>query len=523
MYLNKIYFGRSAYGVVAAAQVYFGRPVAELNLAETALLVGLPQNPTRNNPGRHPERARERRAYVLKRMLAFGYIDQKSYNAALQAPLPPLYRPVIGLHARYPAEWVRQKLERLYGDQVYSAGYRVHTTISDSLQVTAGQALRRGLLEYGLRHGASGPERHYQLPDAAGPSEWQAILARHPERGGLYPALVTVRRGEQVELYLRGISRVHLEARAFTGFAPPGPRRGDLVRVMEQADGDWKPARLPEVEGGLAAMEPRTGATLAMIGGFDFRRSSFNRVTQARRQPGSSFKPFIYSAALESGLQPSSPINDVPLVFHEHKQHDEPWRPHNYDGGFRGRTTLREALVQSRNIISVRLVENMGLPFTRAYLSRFGFRPEQLPESPTMALGNVSVSLLDMLRGYCVFANGGFLVEPYLIDRVEDQDGKVLWAHEARHACPECTPRTGAIWARHGRPVVPGGGGFRQPLGNSAACHQPGKRLAHGRPDAGRHSARHGPPGAQPGPPRPGWQDRHNEQSARRLVHRFQR
>ena len=449
MYLNKIYFGSSAYGVAAAAEIFFGRPVAQLDLAEIALLVGLPQNPTRNNPHRNPRHSRKRRGYVLQRMLTLGYIDRESYAVAQAAPLPPRYQPVTGLQAPYPAEWARQELQRIYGENLYVSGYHVYTTISDSVQTAATQALRRGLLEYSLRHATPLAEQHYALPPTAGEAEWRGVLARHHELGGLYPALVTAPVGPQVELYLRGIGKIYLEKSAFENFAPDRPRRGDLIRVKEHKDGGWEPAQLPKVEGSLTAMDPRTGATLAMIGGFDFRRSAFNRVTQSHRQPGSSFKPFIYSAALESGLQPASPINDAPLIFHEHKQRGEPWRPYNYDRKFHGPTTLREALVHSRNIISVRLVERMGMPFTKTYLSRFGFQPEQLPQTPTMALGNVSISPWELLRGYSVFANGGFLVEPYLIERVEDQSRKVLWRHTPRRACPECPTST----ARFGRGV----------------------------------------------------------------------
>ncbi len=447
LYLNKIYLGHRAYGVAAAAQVYYGKTLDQLTLAEMAMIAGLPKAPSRYNPITDPQRALARRAYVLERMRKLGYIDEQAFQEALRAPLTAsLHDFSIEVEAPYAAEMARAFAVERFGEAAYTQGLVVYTTLDPDLQRAARKALRQALLDYDRRHGYRGPAGH-----AAGPGD----LDRWPEVGGLVPALVTEVKGQSAVLMAKGRGPVTLPWEGMAWARPyrtpdrlgPAPKRagdilkaGDVVYLRPKGD-TWALAQPPEVEGALVALSPEDGAILALSGGFDFQRSNFNRVTQAHRQPGSNFKPFIYSAALEKGFTPASLINDAPVVI----DGQVAWRPENYSGRFHGPTRLREALVHSRNLVSIRILRAIGIDYAIAYLERFGFRAKELPRGLSLALGSASVTPLEIARGYAVFANGGHLIAPYLIARIEAMDGTVLWQAEPPRVCEDCAhpaPRT---------------------------------------------------------------------------------
>ncbi len=461
LYLNKIYLGQRAYGVGAAARVYYGKDVERLTLPEMAMIAGLPKAPSRDNPVASPERARARRNYVLGRMLALGMISRAEYEDAVAAPVTArLHAARSEVEAPYAAEMVRAQLVERYGEAVYTDGYVAVTTIEPPLQRAALAAVRANLLAYSRRHGWRGPEGRVELPPglaeaAPGEGPWKALdraLAERRPLGGLAPAVVvevgerTARAylgaGKVVEVPWEGLAwaRPYID----TDRRGPAPKRaadvlapGDLVRLERRADGSWWLAQLPRVEGALVALAPADGAVRALVGGFDFERSKFNRAVQAQRQPGSSFKPFIYAAALEKGFTAASLINDAPVVF------DDPaleatWRPENYSGRFHGPTRLREALVHSRNLVSIRLLRAIGVGYAVRYAARFGFEPAHLPRDLSLALGSGSVTPLAMARAYAVFANSGYRVEPYLLLEVRGPDGEVLERARPLRACPEC-------------------------------------------------------------------------------------
>ena len=450
LYANKIFLGQRAYGVGAAAEVYYGRPVTKLTLPQIAMIAGLPKAPSRFNPLSDPEQGVARRAYVLRRMLELGYIGQAEHDEARDAPVTASDRgPVISVEAPYVAEMVRAYMESTYGDEAYTAGYKVHTTIGSRLQNAANAALRQTLMEYDARHGFRGAEGHVALgPHASPPKE---LLSDIPVVGQLQPAVVTSVDGNTVTAYARngGTVEVAFEnmdwARPYSnenrrGEAPESAasvlKPGDVIRVHLTEEG-WSFAQLPNVEGALVSLDPGDGAIVALSGGFDFFRSKFNRVTQARRQPGSSFKPFIYSAALEFGYTPASIINDAPVVF-EDSSLASAWRPENYSGKFFGPTLLRTALYKSRNLVSIRLLREIGIDFALGHIARFGFDVERLPRALSLALGSGEVTPLEVARGYSVLANGGYGVEPYLIDRVLDWNDTTLMAADPLVVCRDC-------------------------------------------------------------------------------------
>jgi penicillin-binding protein 1A len=453
LYLNKIYLGQRAYGVGAAAQVYYGLDVDELDLAQMAMIAGLPKAPSTTNPVSNLQRALQRREYVLRRMLELGYIDDAAYQSASTAPsTASLHAADIEVEAPYVAEAVRREIIDRYGEPAYEAGYRVFTTIGARYQAAANAALRTALLDYDERHGFRGPERHFELDPAAGPEQWSALLTGFETIAGLRPALV-VRIAEQsatvfmdgdgtVEIPWEGLSwaRRHVSENQL-GPAPKVTseivRAGDVVRVRAGAEGGWRLAQLPAVEGAFVSMRPDDGAVLALVGGFDFARSKFNRAMQAQRLPGSSFKPFIYSAALENGFTAASMVNDAPVVFDDAGIEDT-WRPENYTGRYYGPTRLREALIHSRNLVSIRLLHAIGVEPVLEHLARFGFEPESLPHSLSLALGTGAMSPFRLATAYCVFANGGYRVEPYLVDRIEALDGTVLYQARPATVCREC-------------------------------------------------------------------------------------
>lgn len=456
LYLNKIFLGNRAYGVGAAAEVYYGRPLAELSTAQIAMIAGLPKAPSTANPIAAPRRATIRRNWILGRMYQLGYIDEAEYEAALgEIDNARYHTQPIELAAPWVAEMVRQEVVERFGEErAYTEGFRVHTTLHAEQQRAATAALRTGLLDYDRRRGYLGPEQ--RIPAPANPDDftaWAELIAPVRMVGGLQPAVV-VRVGErQADVVIRHHDTVTTLDWAAMEWARPRlpnnrlgapPQRaadilavGDLIRVQPTGEAGWRLAQIPEASGALVALDPENGAITALVGGFDFTESPFNRAVQAQRQPGSSFKPFIFSAALEQGYTAASIVNDAPIVY------DDPslgnaWRPGNYTGRFYGPTRLREAMAQSRNLATIRLMRDIGVPTTVDWLRRFDFSREAIPPNLSLALGTGVITPLELTRGYAVFANGGLLIDPHVISRIEDAYGERLYQHEPVIACPPC-------------------------------------------------------------------------------------
>ncbi|MGH8564045.1 MAG: penicillin-binding protein 1A [Gammaproteobacteria bacterium] len=440
LYLNKIYFGHRAYGVAAAAQVYYGTDLDHLDLAELAMIAGLPKAPSRLNPITNPERARERRGYVLGRMRDLGFIDAGQYRTAVNAKdRAELHGHRVEVPAPYVAEMVRAYMVERFGSEAYTAGYRVVTTIGDTYQPAAQEALQAGLIGYDRRHGYRGPEAHHDLPPGAGESDWKQILSDYTSIGALRPALVVGIRDRSVIAFNADSGLFALDwdglswARPYVDDAHrgPAPKRagdilqvGDVIRLHVDDNGLSTLAQIPRVEGAVVLLDPANGEVLALSGGFDFSVSKFNRATQARRQPGSGFKPFIYSAALEAGYTAASIVNDAPIAFYE-PELDSVWRPRNYTRNYKGPIRLREALALSRNLVSVRLLRGIGIKRALRHIQRFGFGRDELPRNLSLALGTGGLSPLQVAAGYSVFANGGFRVTPSFIARIENEAGEV--------------------------------------------------------------------------------------------------
>ncbi|MGA7801470.1 MAG: penicillin-binding protein 1A [Gammaproteobacteria bacterium] len=453
LYLNKIYLGHRAYGIGAAAQVYYGKPLDQLTVGEMAMIAGLPKAPSRYNPITDPSRARIRRNYVLGRMLALGFIDQAVYKKALaENDSATLHAPSIQVRAPYVAEMVRADMVQRFGDAAYTDGYQVYTTIEGARQHDATGALRDALLQYDWRHGYRGPERKVDLADYPTADAQGELLQEMPTVGGLQPALVLDVADRAAKLRIGDGSEVNLDwdgmswARPYVSVNRRGPapkkaadvlKPGDIVRLKKLDDGHWKLAEVPAVEGALVSLRPDDGSIVALVGGFDYYRSKFNRAIQAERQPGSSFKPFIYSAALHKGYTAASVINDAPVVFNDPAL-ESTWRPENYSGHFFGPTRLRVGLVDSRNLVAVRLLQNIGVSYAIDYAQRFGFDPKQLPRNLSLALGSTSVTPLQMVTGYAVFANGGYRIKPYLIKSIADESGNVVFRADPAVVCAQC-------------------------------------------------------------------------------------
>lgn len=455
LYLNKIYLGKGAYGVAAAAKVYYGKNLHDLNLSQIAMLAGLPQAPSAHNPIDAPGPAKQRRNYVLRRMYELNYIDKKQYIRAEQQPVSAHVQSAPDrVEADYVAEMIRSRMVDRYGRKAYTGGYTVVSTIESRYQGEAVRALRDDLLAYEYRHGYHGPEAHIDLKKASTPEAWNDHLSARGPAGSLVAAVVLSVGKKSAEVYTRDQGKFRLDwkamswARRYKGAYEMGPKPeiasdvvspGDVIRLASTGDEKhpWKVANVPVVEGTLVALNPANGGIVALVGGFDFQQSQFNRAVQARRQPGSSFKPFVYSAALHHGLTPATMINDAPVVY------DQPgikqdWRPENYERKFNGPTRLRIGLVHSLNLVTVRIVRDIGLDFTRDYATRFGLPKNQLPDNLSMALGSGSFSPLQMVRGYTVFANGGYLVDPYYIRKVTGPSGAVLYRSKPTLACKKC-------------------------------------------------------------------------------------
>lgn len=457
LYLNKIYLGQRAYGVAAAAQIYYGSDINDLDLSQLALIAGLPKAPSTTNPVSAPLKARARRNYVLRRMLDQGYISKSEYEQAVEAPITAsLHSPNIQVEAPYIAEMVRKFLTEQYGEEAYSNGYKVFTTIRDKNQTAANHALHLALLEYDQRHGYRGAEYNHDLSVNIEEANWKQLLAAYPAIGELYPALVVEIREQSISAYIAGIGIIDIEwlglqwARKYIsenhrGSAPVKAedivQSGDIIRIIEDEEGQWRLSQIPAVEGGLVSLDPDSGATLALVGGFDFQRSKFNRITQAYRQPGSNFKPFIYSAALEKGYTAASIINDAPIVFDDPGIEDI-WRPENYSGNTYGPTRIREALIHSRNLVSIRLLHAMGVPWALQHINKFGFDTDKLPGNLSLALGSGAVSPWQLASAYCILANGGYKVNPYFIDRIENYNDEVIFQADAPVVCHDCDMNT---------------------------------------------------------------------------------
>ena len=435
LYINQIYLGQRAYGFAAAAQTYFGKSLQQLSLGEMAMLAGLPKAPSQYNPFVNPQRAKLRQQYVLRRMNELGYITPEQYNEALNTPLRP-HREVTeySLHAEYVAEMVRQSLAEHYPDDVYTRGFRVYTTLRKADQEAAYQALRAGVLDYDRRHGYRGPEGYVELRPDATEDDYDDALAEHPDSDGLLAAVVLSATPREVQAGLRSGETIKISAEGlrFASRALDSKaqlqhrlRRGSIIRVQRGGKG-WQITQLPEIEAAFISVDPQDGAVRSLVGGFDFAHTKFNHVTQAWRQPGSAFKPFIYSAALEKGFTPATVVPDEPVVLEAEETGSQRWEPKNYDGKFEGPMRLRTALAKSKNMVSIRVLDAIGPKYAQQYITRFGFDADRHPPYLTMALGAGSVTAWQMARAYTVFANGGYLVQPYFIHKIVDDRGNVL-------------------------------------------------------------------------------------------------
>jgi penicillin-binding protein 1A len=463
LYLNRIFLGQRAYGVGAAAEVYFDKKVGQLTLPEAALIAGLPRSPSRDNPVASIERAVNRRNYVLRRMVETGKIGIAAHDEAANASIPRrIHGPSVQVEAPYVAEMVRAEMVRLHGPGALTDGYRVTATIDSRLQVAANQAAWRAILEYDRRHGYRGPLERLDDRSVGDPALLRAAFKRHPGCGNLEPAVVlsVAERGAALRGRDGADATLQWEDLSWARPALPGDtlgaspktagevlRVGDLVYLEPVPAGRHRLAQSPVVSGALVAVDPLDGAIVSLVGGFDFGSSKYNRVIQARRQPGSSFKPFLYSAALEQGFTPATLVNDAPIVLPGGggAEGGEEWRPQNITRRFYGPTPMREGLVRSRNLVSIRLLRGTGIGNATRHISAFGFGPEALPANLTLALGTGQVTPLEMARGFSVFANGGFRVTPYFIAEVQDASGKVIFSATPPLACPECVaPETEA-------------------------------------------------------------------------------
>jgi penicillin-binding protein 1A len=451
LYLNKIFLGYRAYGVGAAAEVYYGKPARNLSLAQSAMIAALPKAPSRINPINNPERAIERRDYVLNRMLELGYIEATQHTQAIaEKDLAYYHGARAEISAPYLAEMVRVRALKMLGQEAYTGGFEVTTSIHSEMQIQASMAVAKGLEEYDRRHGYRGPEAKIDLAENSTPKQWNEILKPYRPISGLVPGLVTAIEDDLALVYLLDGQTIALEledwaapfiSRDRKGSKPKSLDEvisvGDVIRTRLDDEGVWKLAQVPETQSALVSIDPFTGYIKALVGGYDFSRSKFNRITQGRRQPGSSFKPFIYSAALDKGFTTASLVNDAPIVFDD-PELERTWKPQNFSEKFYGPTRLREAMVKSRNLVSIRLLRNIGVDYAREYVTSFGFDLPDLPNNLTLALGSPSVSPLAMVRGYAAFANGGYLIDPEYILEIRDANGEVIFQPRPAVLCDDC-------------------------------------------------------------------------------------
>ncbi len=441
VYMNQIFLGQRAYGFASASEIYFGKPLADLNIAETAMLAGLPQAPVTHNPIVNPKRAYERQHHVLDRMLARGIITAEQRDAAGKQVLKFRAPSDVPVHAEYVAELARQLIYAQYGDDAYRRGLDVYLTVNAAEQQVAYRALRKGILDYVRKQPYRGPEDYVDLP--ADRNEWDSAIAEalvdHPDNDELKAGVVleasrgkvvaALQNGDWITVTGDGLKPV---ASALSDRAGPKVqiRTGSVVRLVQGEDGNWTITQQPEVQGAFVSLDPKTGAVRALVGGFDYSENKFNHVTQAWRQPGSTLKPFIYSAALEKGFTPSTVVNDAPVSFDAEATGGQPWEPKNSDGRYDGPMSLRTALAKSKNMVSIRILQSIGVPYAQEWLGRFGFDVDKHPQNLTMALGAGSVTPMQMALGYAELANGGYRRTPFLITRLTDGRGKVLGTYQ---------------------------------------------------------------------------------------------
>lgn len=439
LYFNQIYLGQRSYGFAAAAQIYFGKSLNQLTVAEAAMLAGLPKAPSAYNPVVNPKRAKLRQMYVLRRMNELRFIDDEQLRVAQLQPIVAKHgNQEFGIKSDYVAEMVRQAVYEQYGEDTYTQGFKVYTTIRQQDQIAAYQAVRKSVLDYDRRHGYRGPEGFVDLQNGSSDELLEEALQEVADNDDLIPAVTLVATPKLIRAYTKGgeIAEISGDAlqfaqRSLSDKVALNQRivPGSIIRVQKNAAGVWQITQTPQVEAAFVSGDPRNGAILALVGGFDFNRNQYNHITQAWRQPGSSLKPFIYSASLEKGLTPATVINDAPLMFDAEQTGSEPWQPKNYDGKFEGPMRMREALTKSKNLVSIRILQSITPQYAQDYLTKFGFDADKHPPYLTMALGAGMVTPLQMLTGYSVFANGGFRIKPYFIERIEDANGKVLSRH----------------------------------------------------------------------------------------------
>ena len=453
LYLNKIYLGQRAYGVAAAAQVYYGVNIDSLTLSQIATIAGLPKAPSKSNPITDPSRALIRRNYVLQRMLDLSYISNDVFEETKKNPISASLHVISpDIEAHYLAEMVRNKLVREFGEDAYTNGLVVTTTIRDHNQVAANKALRDALLNYDKRHGYRGSEQFIDDIELKSEEDIISLLKTFPILSNLRPGLVTNVNDESINVYVLDIGNIKINweglkwARKYISENKRGAKpktaneflkSGDIVRLLKTENNEWALSQIPDVEGGLISISPNDGSIFALVGGFNYFKNKFNHVTQAKRQAGSGFKPFIYSAAIEAGKTAATIINDAPVVFEDPGIEDE-WRPENYSRKSHGPTRVREALTHSRNLVSIRLLHSIGIPFALEHIKKFGFDIEQLPKNLSLALGSAELSPWELVRGYSVFANGGFLIEPYFINEIKTYDDQIIFRANPSVVCNQC-------------------------------------------------------------------------------------
>jgi penicillin-binding protein 1A len=457
-YLNVIFLGQRSYGVAAAAETYFGKRLDQLSLAEAATLAGLPQAPSNYNPVTNPKAAQSRRRYVLQQMQKLKYIDTAEAQAASQETVAAHDFGILSdVEAPYVAEMARADLVNRFGEEAVNEGYRVYTTIDGRLQTAADRAVRIGLIQYDRRHGYRGPLKQVDIGSRTAGAQFEVLLAGIAGIGDLAPAVVVSVAPQSARVYIRGFGFAQIDwdglswarrrlSETRTGVPPKHAdevlQRGDVVYVVANRTGLAQLAQLPEAQSALVALDPNDGAIVALVGGFDYFDNKFNRATQARRQPGSGFKPFLYSAALESGFTPSTIVMDAPIVYDDSGQ-ERTWRPENVEKGFEGPMRLREALVYSRNLVTIRVVRQLGVDAAIDYASKFGFNPQEMPKDMTIALGSLQATPLQMVTGYAVFANGGYRVDPYFIGRIENAAGQTVFQSNPKVVCEQCDAAAG--------------------------------------------------------------------------------
>jgi penicillin-binding protein 1A len=453
LYLNVVFFGERAYGVAAAAETFYGKPLDQLSVAQAATLAGIVQLPSRYNPIVNPQFAKVRRTYVLRRMKDLGYIDANAAAGAnAEAVEARTHAPLYDVDAQFVAEMARQEVRNRFGAKAETAGFRVYTTIDSRLQTAANRAVRLGLIEYDRRYGWRGATAHVEVSAGADSADLEDLLDEYPPVGPLVPAVVTQVADQSAKVYAKdiGFQQINWDGLAWarkqldyerTGPAPKSAgevlARGDVVYIFTDGKHAAQLVQVPEAQAALVSLDPTDGGVAALVGGFDYFTNKYNRAVQAKRQPGSSFKPFLYSSALENGFTAASVLPDAPIVI-EGSGMETAWRPKNSHGTFNGPTRLREALAQSLNLVSIRLLRELGIDYAINYVTRFGFDKASLPNNFTLALGTMEIAPIDLAGAYATFANGGFRVSPYYIDRIEDLSGKVLWAANPTIACLQC-------------------------------------------------------------------------------------